>query len=284
MLRPTQALWPNTRSGPQPRPSLFCLLFLVFLPSVALAQEVDALPPPESGWTALFDGRSLDGWTPKIRGYPSGEDPLHTFRVEDGLLTVGYEAYETFGERFGHLFHETPRDHYRLLVEYRFVGEQVPGGPGWALRNSGVMFHAQAPETMGVDQDFPVSLEAQFLGGDGETPRPTMNLCTPGTHVQMEGSLVENHCVTADAPTVHGEAWVTVELVVRGGDRILHVVEGDTVLAYSHPVVGGGVVSGVPPDVKVDGTRLTAGYIALQSESHPVQFRRVWIRDIPPSR
>lgn len=263
-----------------PAAAAVLLLLAALLPAPLRAQ--DALPPDGSGWTALFNGRDLTGWTPKIRGYPAGEDPQGTFRVEDGLLVVGYEGYDgPFQDRFGHLFHETPWSRYHLRVEYRFVGEQAAGGPGWALRNSGVMFHAQGPETMGVDQDFPISLEAQFLGGNGTDPRPTHNLCTPGTHVEMAGRLVEAHCVTAEAPTFHGDGWVTVELVVDGGDRIAHLVDGDTVLAYARPVVGGGVVAGFLPEAKEDGRPLTEGFIALQSESHPVHFRRVWIRPLP---
>ena len=232
------------------------------------------------GWTPLFNGQDLAGWTPKIRGFALGEDPARTFRVEDGLLTVGYDGYDSFDDRFGHLFHETSRTHYRLLVEYRFVGEQAPGGPGWALRNSGVMLHAQAPETMLADQDFPVSLEAQFLGGTGAGERPTANLCTPGTHVEIDGALVEQHCIESTSETYDGDAWVTVELVVRGNESVTHLVNGDTVIAYARPVVGGGVVNGFDPEAKPDGTPLNGGYIALQSESHPIQFRRVWVREL----
>lgn len=245
------------------------------------AGVVAGLPAPAAGqeWQDLFDGASLDGWTVKIRGHAAGEDPYGTFRVEEGLLTVGYEGYgDGFEERFGHLFHPVPWPEYDLRVEYRFVGEQVGGGPAWALLNSGVMLHAQGPETMGVDQDFPISLEAQLLADDGSGARPTANLCTPGTHVEMAGALVEAHCIESSSPTFPGHEWVTVELVVRGGETIAHVVAGDTVIHYARPVVGGGVVNGFPPGAKVDGTPLTEGWIALQSESHPVQFRSVRIR------
>jgi hypothetical protein len=194
------------------------------------------------------------------------------------VIQVRYEGYETFSERFGHLFWESPYSDYDLRVEYRFVGEQVADGPGWAWRNSGVMFHAQDPVTMGVDQDFPISLEAQFLGGDGVEPRPTANLCTPGTHVDVDGTRSEAHCHTVSGPTIHGDAWVTVELSVRTDSVIAHVVGGDTVITYARPVVGGGVVTDFLPDAKVDGTPLRSGWIALQSESHPVDFRGVWIR------
>jgi hypothetical protein len=239
--------------------------------------------PAGSEWIPLFNGEDLTGWTPKIRGSALEEDPAGTFRVEDGLLTVGYEEYGDFADRFGHLFYEAPFSYYRLLVEYRFVGEQAQGGPEWAYRNSGVMVHAQAPETMLVDQDFPISLEAQFLGGSGAGDRPTANLCTPGTHVHMNGVLVEQHCVESSSGTYHGEEWVTVEVVVRGDESVTHIVNGDTVLTYERPVIGGGVVSGFDAAAKPDGAPLASGYIALQSESHPVQFRRVMLQRIDPT-
>lgn len=235
-------------------------------------------------WRPLFNGRDLEGWTPKVRGYELGEDPMETFRVEDGLLTVGYERYGEFGDRFGHLFFEEPFSRYRLLVEYRFVGEQARGGEAWALKNSGIMVHAQRPGSMLRDQDFPISLEAQLLGGSGTGERPTANLCTPGTHVVMEGGLVQQHCIESSSPTFHGEEWVTVELLVLGDSLVVHVVEGDTVLSYRRPVVGGGSVNGFDPAAKPDGEPLTGGYIALQSESQPIQFRRVLIQDLDPGR
>lgn len=231
-------------------------------------------------WVSLFNGRDLDGWVPKIRGRPPGDDALRTFRVTDGLLTVSYDAYSSFDDRFGHLFYEAPFSSYDLRLEYRFVGQQLPDGPGWALRNSGIMIHSQSPETMGTEQDFPISVEVQLLGGDGTGPRPTANLCTPGTHVSVDGQPTEQHCLESSSETYDGDRWVAVEVRVRDGRRIAHVVEGDTVLVYSDPVVGGGVVSGFEPSAKVDGTRLQSGWIALQSESHPIQFRNVWIREV----
>lgn len=237
---------------------------------------------PDSGWVAIFNGRDLTGWTPKIRGRPLGEDPQRTFRVEEGLLTVSYDGYDDFGARFGHLFYERSLSHYDLRVEYRFVGSQPPGGEAWALKNSGVMLHAQSPESMLVEQDFPISLEAQLLGGTGEGERPTANLCTPGTEVDIDGARATTHCIESASATYHGEEWVTVDLVVRGDRMIAHVVEGDTVMAFTRPEIGGGVVSGYDPAVKLDGTPITRGWIALQSESHPIQFRRVLLREVDP--
>src|SRR5262245_38611637 len=92
-------------------------------------------------WVQLFNGRDLAGWVPKIRGYEAGDNFGRTFRVENGVLKVSYDAYDKFDDRFGHLFHEKKFSHYVLAAEYRFVGEQAPGGPTWALRNSGLMIH-----------------------------------------------------------------------------------------------------------------------------------------------
>jgi hypothetical protein len=240
------------------------------------------VPEDTREWTPLFNGQDLDGWIVKVTGSELGEDPWGTFRVEDGLLTVGYERYDGFQGRFGHLFFREPYSRYLLRVEYRFVGTQAEGGEGWAFKNSGVMFHAQSPESMLRDQDFPISLEAQLLGGDGEGDRPTANLCTPGTQVEMNGVRIQEHCTNSFSPTFHGEEWVTVDLLVLGDSVVAHMVNGDTVLAYSHPVMGGGVVNGFDPEVKEDGRPLREGYIALQSESHPIQFRQVLLKELDP--
>ena len=256
-------------------------MLAIFLCSVL---AVACTPSPEAEWVSLFNGHDLTGWTVKLTGSELGEDPWGTFRVEDGLLTVGYEKYDGFENRFGHIFYREPFSHYHLRVEYRFIGEQIAGGPSWAFKNSGVMFHAQSPESMLKDQAFPLSLEAQFLGGDGTDDRPTANLCTPGTHVDMDGIQVQTHCITAAAPTIHDEEWVTVDLIVLGDSLVFHVMDGDTVLAYSRPVVGGASVEDFGEPGMENGRPLTAGYIALQSESHPIQFRQVLIRRLPPSQ
>jgi hypothetical protein len=231
-------------------------------------------------WIQLFNGKDMEGWTLKMTGYPLNENYNNTFRVEDGKLITRYDQYEQFNGEFGHLFYDTPYSHYKLRVEYRIVGEQVPGGPEWAFKNSGVMFHSQSPESIPLIQDFPVCIEAQFLGGwgEGEGERPTGNLCTPGTNVVIDGELVTQHCINSTSGTYHGEEWVTFELVVRGDSIIHHIVDGDTVLTYSGPQIGGGNVPEGYPDP--EGTPVKSGYIALQAESHPFEFRKVELLDL----
>jgi hypothetical protein len=251
------------------------LLALVLVPVLAPAGE-SAKGADGKDWIALFDGKSLDGWVPKITGYDVGVNFGNTFRVENGVLRVAYDQYDAFGGRFGHLFYRTPFSHYLLVVEYRFVGEQAKDGPEWAFRNSGVMIHGQPAGTMLKDQDFPISIEVQLLGGRGDgKPRPTANLCTPGTNVVMNGKLVTAHCVDSTSRTFDGDQWVRVEVEVHGDGVVTHKVNGETVLSYEKAQIGGGNVSKHDPAVKKDGQLLEGGSISLQSESHPVEFRKV---------
>ena len=226
-------------------------------------------------WIQLFNGKDLTGWTPKITGYELNDNFGNTFRVENGVLKVGYEKYDKFNSRFGHLFYKDKFSYYRIAVEYRFVGEQATGGPAWALRNSGIMIHGQPPETMKRDQDFPISIEVQLLGGSGTGTRTTANLCTPGTNVVMDGKLFTPHCINSKSKTIHGEQWVRVEVEVLGDTTVKHFVDGELVLSYEKPQIGGGNVSNFDPAAKQDGKLLTEGSISLQSESHPVEFRKV---------
>lgn len=249
-----------------------CVMLVIFGCGITSAWAQDQASTSE--WISLFNGRDLEGWTPKIQGYALGDNFGNTFRVEDGLLKVRYDQYDKFGDRFGHLFYKQPFSHYRLRVEYRFVGQQIAGGAGWALRNSGIMIHGQAPETMTKDQSFPVSIEVQLLGGTGSGTRPTANLCTPGTNVVLNGRLWTQHCTNSSSETYHGEQWVTVELEVHGDKEIEHKIDGKVVMAYTQPQLD-------PNDadakklIKDDKLLLTGGTISLQSESHPVEFRKV---------
>jgi hypothetical protein len=250
---------------------LLSLTLLALTPAHAQSQAT------QEDWIPLFNGRDLSGWTPKITGYPLGENHANTFRVEGGVLKVSYDGYDGFDGHFGHLFYKDPFSYYRLVVEYRFVGQQQSRGPGaWANRNSGVMFHSQDPRTLGLQQNFPISVEAQFLGGlsDGKK-RPTLSVCTPGTEIVYHGAIYPSHCLSSSSPTLDGDQWVRAEIVVMGSSVITHSVNGEQVLEYNLPQVGGGAVDNFDPAAKPDGKLLESGYIALQSESHPVEFRKV---------
>lgn len=228
-------------------------------------------------WISIFNGKNLEGWTPKFAGNELGVNYKHTFRVEDGLLKVSYDNYETFDGKFGHLFFEQPYSSYKIRLEYRFVGEQIPGAPDWAWRNNGIKFHSQPPETMGFDQQSPVSIEVQLLGGNGTDERPNANICSMGTHIVIDEELITQHCTQSSSKTYHGDQWVTVEAEVHGGEIIHHYVNGEKVLTYSEPQydTSDSIAENLIPE---DGNMIiSGGYIALQAESHPTHFRNIEI-------
>ena len=232
----------------------------------------------EGEWVQLFNGKDLTGWTPKIVGYEAGDNFGNTFRVEDGLIKVRYDQYDMFKDRFGHLFYKDEYSHYKLRVEYRFQGDQLPDAPGWAYRNSGIMLHGQTPETMELDQDFPTSIEVQLLGCDSIAERTTMNLCTPGTNVIMNNQLILDHCTNSNSELYFDDIWVTAEVEVRGNDVIYHILDGDTVLQYNQPQLDERDFTYKKLIELNNGDKmLSKGTISLQSEGHPVDFRKVEI-------
>ena len=232
--------------------------------------------PAKQEWISLFNGKNLDGWTPKFAKHDLGENFNDTVRVENGILEIRYDKWERFNGEFGHIFYKDPFSYYRLVAEYRFVGQQVPGGPPWAMRNNGLMLFCQKPSTMLKDQDFPISVEFQLLGGlsDGK-PRSTANVCTPGTNIVLDGKLHTQHCTNSTSQTYDGDQWVRVEAEVHGDELVRHIIDGKTVMEYTKPQIGGGSVNVFDPAVKIDGTLLTGGYISIQAETAPTDFRKI---------
>lgn len=255
----------------------------VFLAIVILFSACNSKPKTENAaeksaeenWIQLFNGKDLNDWQIKFKGHELGDNYNNTFRVEDGMLRVSYENWKDWNGTFGHIFYKGEFSNYRLRVEYRFVGDQVKNGPGWAFRNNGLMIHGQPAETMELDQDFPTSIEVQLLGGSGTGERSTMNLCTPGTNVVMDSVLIEQHCTNSKSKTYNGDQWVSVEVEVHGGKVIRHFVEGEEVMHYEQPQLD-------PRDttytklLNLYGDKIiTKGTISLQAESHNTDFRKI---------
>lgn len=247
-------------------------VLFTFLCFVAFGQKKS----DKEEWKQLFNGKNLDGWDVKIRGNDLNDNFGNTFRVEDGKMVVRYDQYDDFKQKYGHIFYKGDFSYYRISVEYRFVGDQAPKGEGWATRNSGIMVHGQPAATMGKDQDFPASIEVQLLGGlSNGKKRTTCNLCTPGTNVVMDGKLITQHCINSTSQTYDGDQWVKAEVLVLGDSLIQHFINGEMVLQYNKPQLGGGNVSGNDPAIMIEGKLLDHGSISLQSESHPVEFKKV---------
>ncbi|RIV25570.1 DUF1080 domain-containing protein [Fibrisoma montanum] len=263
------------------------LVLVCVLVTTSLAQK----PADRRDWIQLFNGKDLTGWDIKITGQPLNDNYKNTFRVEDGILRIAYDQYQTFDGKYGHLYYNKPFSHYIVRFTYRFVGNQTPGGAAWNVRNSGVMVHSQSAKSLSMKQDFPVSLEIQLLGGLNKGERHTANLCTPGTQVYMNGKLNPAHCIDSRSKTYDGDQWVTAEAIVLGDSVIHHLVEGDTVLTYQRPEVSSYFVSndynwqaaGVDNAnewISRANKPLVEGYIALQAESHPIDFRNVEVLNL----
>lgn len=253
---------------------VFSLASLIFLISCSNNQ-----PQSKNDWENLFNGKDLSNWFVKIHHHEPGENFANTFRVEDNMIKVRYDGYQDFNDQFGHLYYKTPFTNFHLKLEYRFTGSLQKGAPSYTLLNSGVMFHSQDPRKMPKEQNWPISVEMQFLAGLGDgKPRPTGNMCSPGTEIFYKGKLYPDHCLNSTSKTFDKNEWVTAELIVYNDSLITHVINGDTVLQYSKPSIGGGIVEGNDPEIWKPGTPLKSGYIGLQSEGQPIDFRNIRIR------
>jgi hypothetical protein len=255
--------------------AVVALTALSLLAACAPKQKV-VVAAPAGNWISLFNGKNLDGWTPKIAGLDVKDNYRNTFRVEDGLLKVSYREYDKFGDRFGSLFYDRKFSHYWIRAEYRFVGKEAPGAPSWAYKNSGIQLHSQSPESMRKDQQFPVSVEFDLVGGRFLN-RPTGDVCQNGTRVKIDGLLLKGQCSKVSDITVRDDQWVTALAEVRGATRIRHSVNSGLIVEYTDAVL-----DDTNPDaqrIMASGSPkvLSSGYISLQSNGAPIEFRRIEI-------
>ncbi len=244
------------------------LMIILFISLPLNAQD-------EGEWISIFNGENLDGWTIKFSGQDLGVNYRDTVRVEDGMLRVVYDNYTTFDDAYAHIFYKEKLSHYRLKFDYRFTGEQVPQSETWNVRNSGVMFHSQSAQSMYYDQDFPASIEAQLLGGLGTDDRQTGNICTPGTNFYKNGEVMNEHCYRSSSKTYHGDQWVTLEIEVNGDEKIKHFINGELVYEYEKTQIIPNEEDSAPMIKEI--LPLKEGYIALQAESHPIDFKNIML-------
>ena len=267
---------------------IFILLFLFY--SCKVEKNSNSIEE----WVSLFNGKDLNGWNIKIANHSLNDNFNNTFQVQDSMIRVVYTEYDDFDDKYGHMYYKTPYSYYKLRFDYRFLEEQTSGGENWNVRNSGVMIHSQSAKSNALEQHFPVSLEIQLLGGLNKGVRTTANLCTPGTAVYFNGKLDYTHCITSESKTYNGDQWVHIEAIILGNESILHIVENDTVLKYTRPEIDSSFLSkdykGIDWDnfgvtnkkIWLDkaGKPIGEGYIALQAESHPIDFKNIELLDL----
>jgi hypothetical protein len=262
--------------------AVFCIIISNNISCQTIAKEKNVPGRDNGKWISIFNGKNLEGWTPKVTGYKSGENPFDLFRVENGILRVDYGKYNRFDGRFGHLFYKEKLSSYILHVEYRFTDLFLKDSPAYCYRNSGVMIHSQSAESMDIKQNWPVSLEAQLLGSTDSVKQKTANICTPGTTIFYNGALTNEHCISSTSKYYFDNEWVNLDIIVHGGKDISFVIEGDTVLSFSHPQIGGMLM---PENYAIPaGTLLEDGYVALQAEGQNIDFRKVELKILDEKR
>lgn len=252
------------------------LLFTILIFSCKAKEGIqNAASSSSNQWVSIFNGKNLDGWKVKIKGHPLNENFANTFRVADGIMSIKYDGYgDNFDNRFGAIYFDKKLTNYRLKLQYRFVGETAPGAPKWGYKDSGVQFHSQSPASMDIDQGFPVCIEFNLHGGNGTDERPGGQINTNGMYVEIDGKLSKSN---SNPPivkkTFHDDQWITIELDVKDG-MISHFVNGEKILTYANPVLNPEheIASTL---IKNGQTAVSSGYISFQSNSHPIDFRKI---------
>ncbi|WP_248723684.1 DUF1080 domain-containing protein [Seonamhaeicola sp. ML3] len=273
------------------------LLFILSLSLLFNSCKSDNEPvnPNQETWINLFNGKDLSGWDIKISGHELNDNYKETFIVQDSMIRVNYDNYDTFDDKFGHLYYKTPYSYYKISFDYRFIGEQTPGGAHWNVRNSGIMLHSQSAESVEIGQTFPISVELQLLGGLNDGKRQTANVCTPGTAVMFKDTINFEHCIRSNSKTFNGDQWVHVDATIMGGEHMEFLVNGTSVLKFDKPQINGGfsfewekgkdwdrnkIIRDKQSWIAKKGTILTEGYIALQAESSPIDFKNIKLLDL----
>ena len=246
------------------------LLVLSLAAASFSACSAHAAEPTVGKWIDIFNGKDLDGWTPKITGHALDENYADTFQVRDGLLTVSYDKYEKFDNKFGHLFYQ----HAFSLPhppQYRFTASRPSAAPA-GFRNSGIRVHCQDPATMTKDQNFLFRSRSNSSAATAVTNAPPAP-CTPGTRRQEWQARYQFHCINSTSDTFHGDQWVTAEsksAAAKSSD-----ISSTARLFLNTPARSLTRAMAMPRAADNAGTMLSKGWISLQAESHPVQFRNI---------
>jgi hypothetical protein len=254
------------------------IITLPFLLQAYSSKTISKQTKTSKKWISLFNGKDLKNWKPKITGFPLGENFGNTFRVEKGILSIRYDKYDSFRNRFGALYYDKKFTNYRLKVEYRFVGNTTPGAPSWGFKDGGIQYHCQSPSSIGITQPFPVCLEFNLHGGNGKEDRPTGEACVSGINIEINGKRNTSNCTMPHVKrTFHGEEWIAAEIDVNNG-KITHFVNGEKVIQYENPRLDS-TNANAKELVTAGNDIVRDGYISIQSNSHPMDFRKVEIME-----
>ena len=253
------------------------VLSLALVGALGIAVAAGQKPADQKDWIQLFNGKNLDGWVPKIRGYDLGVNYADTFRVADGMLKASYDKYTALrGQVRASVLHaaEILALHHRGGVPLRRRAgagradlgrpQQRPDAPqpgrgddgegsGFSDLGRGAAARRPAERQAAIDGKRVHARHADLHERhDGE--RPLHELEVGDVSPAKAGYASRSRSAAASASRTGGRT-----------DRA----------RVRQPTIGGGEVTAFDPKVKVDGTLLTEGYIAIQGESHPTDFRKI---------
>jgi hypothetical protein len=244
--------------------------------------DMSLSPAAPDGWVNLFNGKDLTGWIPLIHKSKVGENYMDTFRADsvNKVIRVSYDKYpnQDFSDRCGLLYYDKRLTNYRVRVTYRFSEPQAKNPVGWGRNNSGLMIFGIDPRTVTGDPEFPPLIEIQLLGdpsspsvGGGGTGSGTTspNECEPGGMKMATHTADCGNNYTKKPPNPAGQ-WTTVEAEVH--------VTGQTKV-FQLPDTTKPVFTMSGPSYK--GQPVTGGYISLQTESQPVEFKDILLKELP---
>jgi hypothetical protein len=225
------------------------------------------------GWVKIFNGTDLTGWVPLIHKSAYNVDTYKTFRADPvtHVIKVTYEDYPdgSFDERCGVLYYNKFLTSYRVRLTYRFLEPQAKNPVGWGKNNSGLMLFGLDPSKVTGDPMFPPLIEVQLLGTPSSGGPTSPNICTPGgiTLAKQTGICGDN---STKVPAPPAADWTSVEAEVH--------VNGDSKI-FQYPEKTKPVVTISGPSYQ--GKPVTGGYLSIQSESQPVEFKDIELIELP---
>ena len=179
------------------RSILSVAMFVAMLfPPLARAEAVKPGAQTEEGFTSLFDGKSLEGWTEQ-------DASLKAFKVDDGAILCN--------GAFTHLFYsgkvnDAKFKNFELRADFKMG----------ATSNSGIFFHTENP---GAKKKVEKGYECQICDDGFKDPKKT-------------GSLYDIEDVKESA--AKPEEWSSYVIRVEG-KHITLIVNGKTTVDYTEP-------------------------------------------------
>jgi hypothetical protein len=226
----------------------------------------------------IFNGQDLTGWVPLIKKSAFNVNYQNTFRADPAnqIIRVTYEDYPDtdFDGRYGMLYYDKYLTDYRVRLTYRFREPQAQNPSQWGKNNTGLMLFGIDPRDVMGDPDFPPAIEIQLLGTPSTGGTNNANLCQPGgmwvSKLFGENNGSGNGCkASKSGPAPTAGEWVTIEAEV--------LVSGETKI-YQHPET-------ITPVLSISGPMynnqpVLGGYMAIQSESQPVEFKDIELKEL----